>query len=128
MPSPHANSYIQEHLLQPRLVFCRLAQAPPTQPDGLYINSSKIPEAAKTLDPGLHDATVAAWMTANGFHEVTNVKMTVRYINRVNGFQEMKKSDYSIYKPCERGFQEVRKGVFFYGSILGHTKTRVLDY
>lgn len=55
---------------------CRLAQAPPTQPDGLYINSSKIPEAAKALDPGLDDATVTAWMSANGFQEVTALLST----------------------------------------------------
>lgn len=58
-------------------LFCRLAQAPPTQPDVMYINSSKIPEAAKALDPGLDVATVAAWMVANGFQEVTT-----------NGFEE----------------------------------------
>ena len=43
----------------------------------MYINSSKIPEAAKALDPGLDVATVAAWMVANGFQEVTT-----------NGFEE----------------------------------------
>ncbi|CAM9507687.1 unnamed protein product, partial [Laminaria digitata] len=63
-------SLLSERLAADALtIFRRLALAPPTQPDGLYINSSKIPEAAKTLDPGLDDATVAAWMTANGFHE-----------------------------------------------------------
>lgn len=52
------------------LAFCiRLGQAPPTQPDSLYINSAKLPEAAKALDPGLDDAAISAWMKANGFEQ-----------------------------------------------------------
>eukprot|EP00903_Cladosiphon_okamuranus_P010240 g9698.t1 len=50
-------------------VFRRLGQAPPTQPDSLYINSAKLPEAAKAVDPGLDDAAIATWMKANGFQE-----------------------------------------------------------
>lgn len=45
----------------------RLAQAPVNQPDSLYINSSKMPEAAKALDSGILDADITAWMEANGF-------------------------------------------------------------
>ncbi|CAM9148771.1 unnamed protein product, partial [Hapterophycus canaliculatus] len=48
-------------------IFRRLGQAPPTQPDCLYINSSKLAEAAKALDPGVDEATIRAWMKANGF-------------------------------------------------------------
>eukprot|EP00752_Nemacystus_decipiens_P015592 g13915.t1 len=50
-------------------IFRRLGKAPPTQPDSLYINSAKLPEAAKALDPALDDAAIAAWMKANGFEQ-----------------------------------------------------------
>ncbi|CAM9815536.1 unnamed protein product [Scytosiphon promiscuus] len=48
-------------------IFRRLGQAPPAQPDSLYLNSSRLPEAVRTLDPGVDDATIRAWMKANGF-------------------------------------------------------------
>ncbi|CAM9301394.1 unnamed protein product [Ectocarpus sp. 8 AP-2014] len=50
-------------------IFRRLGQAPLTHPDSFFINSSKLPEAAKALDPGLDDATIRAWMKANGFKQ-----------------------------------------------------------
>ncbi|CAM9671371.1 unnamed protein product [Ectocarpus fasciculatus] len=50
-------------------VFRRLGQAPLTHPDSFFINSSKLPEAAKALDPGLDDATIRVWMKANGFEQ-----------------------------------------------------------
>ncbi|CAM9812780.1 unnamed protein product [Ectocarpus sp. 6 AP-2014] len=50
-------------------IFRRLGQAPLTHPDSFFINSSKLPEAAKALDPGLDDATIRAWMKANGFEQ-----------------------------------------------------------
>lgn len=52
-----------------RCASIRFGEAPLTQPDSLYINASKLPEAAKALDPGLDDATIWAWMKANGFEK-----------------------------------------------------------
>ncbi|CAM9392133.1 unnamed protein product [Ectocarpus sp. 4 AP-2014] len=50
-------------------IFRRLGQAPFTHPHSFFINSSKLPEAAKALDPGLDDATIRVWMKANGFEQ-----------------------------------------------------------
>lgn len=48
----------------------RLGKGPLNQPDVLYINSSKMPEAARTLDAGLSTERIRAWAETNGFTQV----------------------------------------------------------